>query len=706
MVAVLFAITAFIISANVAIQQPWLGVTLAPHVSGVVVENVDQAGPSAGILFPQDVIMQLSDIHGNGIQLQSQDIIEDPDSFPTLAERNVFRERQGRIYSLVLQPVVVLTLDDGRVVRIQPGETTPLLSFPFSFWILTLYAVVALLVGAALWSVRQHSVPARYLLLSGVGATILLNAVKIIALRELALDAALYPWATFYYHLGNNLFALGMIGLVWHFPRDLGRFPIISLLVTYMSFFMLNEYFEWLELPGNTVLIQVPAYIVTSMIIMGVQWFRSRDNPVDRATVKALILMIWILIFAISGTYFTNVVLLNSPRMSLTGSFFGMFFVYIMLALAIVRYRLFDVDRWWMEIWLWFFAGLAIIAVDMLLVVLIGLAPPYALGLSVVVGAWLYFPVRQWLWGRLFYRTQYALEAYVPLLVRHFVQVERSGMSNVWMKVLEDVFRPVSIQSKNESITETEIVENGSRLLVPCLQDGCCMDLQYAEKGRRLFNSQDVKLAQSLFNISRASVKQRESYLNGMQDERKRIMRDLHDDVGGRLLTITHSAQGDLSSVAIEALKRLREIIYSLDSEQKLTLDEAIAKWRIEALERCELADVAFVWHWSEVDEEIFILPRHSLNLTLILREALSNVFSHANATQVIYSFKVVAGELHLEIANDGVAPPRGEMRLGKGLQNMRFRIEELRGVFEHHNEAGNFSVRAVIPLIKDIDDA
>ncbi len=111
------------------------------------------------------------------------------------------------------------------------------------------------------------------------------------------------------------------------------------------------------------------------------------------------------------------------------------------------------------------------------------------------------------------------------------------------------------------------------------------MELYYADKGHRLFSNDDISLAQALFGISEKTMKQHEDYRQGMLDERKRIMRDLHDDIGGRLLTLTHNEHSD-SHIAAEALKRLREIIYSLDIEQQVTLNAAVARWRIEALER------------------------------------------------------------------------------------------------------------------------
>ena len=692
------ALAASVVSAVISCNQPWMGLKLSPAERGLRVVGVDDTGPSSGILAAGDLLLSVGDQHGHHVDLQKTDIIEDPDALPTFKERNIFRDRQNRIHHILSQPVVSVILGNDRTVQISPQESRPFNSFPFSFWLLSLYAAVALLVGTAVWAVKQQSAPVKYLLLSGLGAIILLNSVKIISLRELALAGDMYPWLTFGYHLGNNLFAFGMIGLVCRFPKKIGRFlPVSLFLIVFMAFFMLNENFEWTELPGNSVLIQVPFYIVASMIIMAVQWRRSRDNPINRATVKVLILMIWILIFAISGAYFVNVVMFGSPKITLTNSFLGMFFVYVMFSLAVIRYRLFDIDRWWIEIWLWFFAGVAIIAFDVALVTLVDLAPSYAMGISVIIAAWMYFPVRQWLWGR-FYHTQGGLENYVPLLVRHFVQAEQGDTTLLWKRVLDDVFKPLSIEAKQQKVSEAGIVEDGVRMHVPGLRSGGGLELYYAEKGRRLFNSEDVKLAQALFNIARSSMWQRESYTKGILDERKRIMRDLHDDIGGRLLTLTHS-ENDEAHIAAEALKSLREIIYSLDTEQQMTVNTSVAKWRIEVLERCELAKVDFEWHWDELENDIELTPRQSLNLTLVLREALSNALRHSEAERIVFGFIVKNGRMLVHIENDGAKQPRSKIIKSKGIRNMRTRVEELDGSFHTHCEAGLYRVRFDIPL-------
>ncbi|MDQ7011231.1 MAG: hypothetical protein Q9M29_05365, partial [Mariprofundaceae bacterium] len=567
-------------SAWVAIHQPWLGVSLAVHDGkGLRVAAVSDHGPGADILSSEDIILAIAAPRGAPVQLRAEDIIEDPDTLPTFRARDSFRERQGLIHDILRQPVVVLTLADGRLVRIQPQGERPLSSLPATFWLLFTFAVPPPLIGTIIWAVGRRTAPAACLMLSGFGATCLLASINVIATREIALDETFYPWATFFYHLGSDMFTLGMIGLLWNYPRPLGRFPIVPVVAVFMALFLLNENMTWTELPGNSVLLQVPAYWLLGVMMMVAQWIRSRDRPLDRAVIKALVMLVSILIIALAASYFAPVFGPGTPKTSLTEGLFGLFAFYIILALLVQRYRLFDIDRWWSQVWLWLFAALAVVVFDIILVSATRMVQPQAFGIAVIAVVWLYFPLRQWLWGKWLHHEREELERHVPLLIGHFMRAGHKGDEvGFWEKILEGVFHPLEMAVAQQKVQRAEVVDDGLCLRVPCLAADCCIDLYHADRGTRLFAREDAELAQALRNIARRSMALSRPRVRGMEEERRRIMRDLHDEVGGRLLTLTHT-EGRDAPMAAEALRRLREIIYSLDAEQEITLNAAVARW-------------------------------------------------------------------------------------------------------------------------------
>jgi signal transduction histidine kinase len=64
------------------------------------------------------------------------------------------------------------------------------------------------------------------------------------------------------------------------------------------------------------------------------------------------------------------------------------------------------------------------------------------------------------------------------------------------------------------------------------------------------------------------------------------------------------------------------------------------------------------------------------------LREALSNVVRHANASSVEVLLRAASGTITLRVADNGVGLPK-DARHGHGLDNMQTRAESLGGVCE-----------------------
>jgi signal transduction histidine kinase len=698
------AFLAFAVTASLLLKQAWMGVELGVDNGKIRVEYVHPNGPSATVLYMGDIIAQIGGVDGPMLALGERDIMQDPNELATYAAYRLFMRKQEQLAKILSQPTIQLALDDGRVVRIQPSRERPLVSLPWSFWLNHFFAFLALLISTGVWSVRKRA-STHLLLFSGFGFFLAAVFSSPYISRELALSPDIFHFASEANNIGTRIFSICGIGLLWSYPRNLSRFPMFPVLLLLEGVYVVNNIFQWQQPPLHAFTFDLPLLALLAMGLGIWRWRQTSNNPLDRAIVKWFLISIFPSIGLVLALFVVPLFLSSQSLLPVSGSYLLLLIIYCGLALGVIKYRLFDIDRWWLDVWLWFFAGVAIVAFDLILVTLAGTAPSHAIGLSVIIAAWIYFPLRQKLWSR-FYRTQRGLEEYVPLLVRHFIQAEQSGTTRVWRQVLNEVFRPLSIETRQRQASKVDIVEDGIRLIVPCLRGDCCVELYYAEKGRRLFNRIDASLASALFNISKSSMEQRESYTKAITEERKRIMRDLHDDVGGCLLTLAHSGQNEYAAMAARSLKSLREIIYSLDNEQNMTLNEAIAKWRIEAFERCEARNIDFEWNWEEVAHDIELSPRHALNLTLVLREALSNIVKHSDSSRVRFSFRVAEGNLHVIIGNDNVTLQENGSNSGKGLQNMRFRTEELGGSFESGCQDGSFFVRLTIPNLESAESA
>jgi signal transduction histidine kinase len=191
----------------------------------------------------------------------------------------------------------------------------------------------------------------------------------------------------------------------------------------------------------------------------------------------------------------------------------------------------------------------------------------------------------------------------------------------------------------------------------------------------------------------------------GVREERKRIMRDLHDDVGARLLTLSHHCESRNESTLIhDALAALRDTIHRLDTSATILLNEALADWRSEIVERLENCGVRLVWHGLSQPSTVLLAPSQAVHLHHILQEAVTNGLKHAHATEIKIEAGLRNGRLILKIANDGVKNAVPEGGEGHGLANMHARAVELGGGVHHRictaDDIPRFELLVDVPVV------
>lgn len=180
--------------------------------------------------------------------------------------------------------------------------------------------------------------------------------------------------------------------------------------------------------------------------------------------------------------------------------------------------------------------------------------------------------------------------------------------------------------------------------------------------------------------------------------ERERIARDLHDLLGHTLTAIIVRAQlvaADPARAAAEAAEIERAARAALDEVR-----DAVTGWRSASLEtELEAARTALTNLGVEVvvrrDQDLAIVSSTEHELALALREAVTNVARHAQASTCHIGIEARDGELRLVIADDGVGSAGPE---GNGLTGMRERITALGGLVRRTGVAGT-TVTIAVPL-------
>jgi signal transduction histidine kinase len=176
--------------------------------------------------------------------------------------------------------------------------------------------------------------------------------------------------------------------------------------------------------------------------------------------------------------------------------------------------------------------------------------------------------------------------------------------------------------------------------------------------------------------------------------DRDRIARDLHDLVIQRLFATGMSLEGSLRHLTSPAaeriqqavtdlddtIKEIRSTIFALQSPAPLTGDGLrTAINHAVSTASGTLASEPVVRIEGPIDT---VVPQHvGEQLLAVLRETLSNIARHAEATAVSVDITVAADQVTLEVLDDGVGLPASGRR--SGLTNLERRASDLGGTFD-----------------------
>ena len=180
-------------------------------------------------------------------------------------------------------------------------------------------------------------------------------------------------------------------------------------------------------------------------------------------------------------------------------------------------------------------------------------------------------------------------------------------------------------------------------------------------------------------------------------EDRERIAMDLHDTVIQQLFAVGLSLQGTMRLLGdADVTRRIQLAVDDLDTTIKrirstiFALDAPVSIAGPESLRRRVISLTAEVRPTLGVEPRIFFEgpvdsvtdERVADELLTVLREALSNVARHADATEVAVHLVASDEALTLRVEDNGVGPPESVSEAGRGLRNLRSRAEHVGGDF------------------------
>jgi signal transduction histidine kinase len=259
----------------------------------------------------------------------------------------------------------------------------------------------------------------------------------------------------------------------------------------------------------------------------------------------------------------------------------------------------------------------------------------------------------------------------------------------------------------------------GTAELVVGLRPG---DLRLGRADEQVLRLVAPLLAQTLRARAAAAEQRtsRELTIRAVEEERRRLRRDLHDGLGPRLSGIAFScdaarntvrSQPDVAEQLLTAVRReattamaeIRQLVYGM---RPPALDEL---GLLPALQQhaatLRTTDERLLQVRYEVDDLPPLQAAWEVAVYRIVTGALDNVARHSGADRAAVRMSAADGALLLEVRDEGRSgppPPGAGARPGVGTSSMRERAAELGGTLASGPDGRGWLVRSVLPLPLD----
>jgi signal transduction histidine kinase len=196
-----------------------------------------------------------------------------------------------------------------------------------------------------------------------------------------------------------------------------------------------------------------------------------------------------------------------------------------------------------------------------------------------------------------------------------------------------------------------------------------------------------------------------------LDEERRRISRDIHDSVGYALTNVRVMLEAGAIQIDRKP-EEAKDLILRAMEETRLCLEETRASMRelrgqvqpdyrgltainrlVKAFESSTGIEVTM-----EFGEAPSLFPPEIDKIVYrTIQEAMTNSFRHGMASRIDIMFWLGDGTMQVLIRDNGKGSP--SVKEGLGLAGMRERVRSIGGAVEYGNGTGGFQVRAFIPL-------
>lgn len=203
-----------------------------------------------------------------------------------------------------------------------------------------------------------------------------------------------------------------------------------------------------------------------------------------------------------------------------------------------------------------------------------------------------------------------------------------------------------------------------------------------------------VTILQQQEALQRNELEKLQAIYHTREEERLRIAKDLHDDVGATLSGIKVFSQlakerpvnskeylDKIDNYSDDMLDKMSDIIWSINTGNN-SFDHMINKLRGYALTITTAKDIKLNFQVDASIQQHVLDMNLRKNIYLIIKEAINNAVKYAGGPGIRVELKAKGRGAELIIADDGRGFDRSKVTAGNGLLNMERRAREINGTF------------------------
>jgi len=186
-----------------------------------------------------------------------------------------------------------------------------------------------------------------------------------------------------------------------------------------------------------------------------------------------------------------------------------------------------------------------------------------------------------------------------------------------------------------------------------------------------------------------------------ISDERNRLMMEMHDGLGARLVgaiaqTENRDSATDVTDIRDELKEILNELRLVIDSLNPADGNLAIvlAMFRKQLQKSLSRTEKQLIWQTTEIHALQTSSPEKTLNVLRILQEATTNAIKYSSGNSITINARSLQNNrICISVTDNGAGFSLDSVNRGHGLKNMQQRADKIGAEIEFHSSNAGFSV-------------